>query len=135
MGGDDEPAVAEAAHLFDHSPRAEWTQRFLDDPGHHLCLAYVDGHPAGFISGVEIAHPDKGVEMLLYEMAVDEPYRRQGIASALVAALADRARERGGRGMWVLTEPENEAAQRTYRSTGASDSPAPVMFEWTFAVG
>ncbi len=45
--------------------------RFLAQPGHHLGIAYVDGSPAGFISGVELTHADKGTEMFLNELAVD----------------------------------------------------------------
>jgi hypothetical protein len=57
-----------AEYLFDHPVRPEWAQRFLDTQGHHLFLAYEDGSPVGFISGVETVHPDKGTEMFLYEL-------------------------------------------------------------------
>ena len=36
-------------------------------------IAYVDARPVGFVSGVEMTHPDKDTEMFLYELAVDEP--------------------------------------------------------------
>ena len=45
------------------------------------------------MSGVETMHPDKGTEMFLYELDVAEG-PRQGVGRALVAALADLARER-----------------------------------------
>ncbi|TXS40455.1 GNAT family N-acetyltransferase, partial [Streptomyces sp. uw30] len=76
--------VAAAEHLFDHPVRTEWAERFLAAAGHHLLVAYVDGEPVGFVSGVETVHPDKGAEMFLYELGVAEPFRRRGIGRALV---------------------------------------------------
>jgi ribosomal protein S18 acetylase RimI-like enzyme len=123
--------VLAAATLFDRPPTPGWTARFLTSPGHHLCLGYVDDAPAGFVTGVEMCHPDKGTEMFLYELGVDEAFRGRGIGRALVAALAQRARERGCNGMWVLTDLDNEAAQRTYLSAGASDRGPQLMLDWT----
>ncbi|HZE00492.1 MAG TPA: GNAT family N-acetyltransferase, partial [Pseudonocardiaceae bacterium] len=53
--------------------------------------------------------PDKGTEMFLYELGVDDRFRRRGIGKALVAALAELARESGCYGMWVLTDSDNWA--------------------------
>ena len=71
----DADAVVAASHLFDYDARSEWVERFLAQPDHHLGLAYVDEAPAGFVSGVEVTHPDKGTEMFLYELAVDARFR------------------------------------------------------------
>ncbi len=57
----DADAVMAASHLFDYDARSQWTERFLAQPDHHLGIAYVDGAPAGFVSGVEVTHPDKGL--------------------------------------------------------------------------
>jgi ribosomal protein S18 acetylase RimI-like enzyme len=126
----DEQLVADAGDLFDETPDSAGIRRFLTAPGHHLCLAVVDGAPVGFVSGVETVHPDKGTEMFLYELGVDERFRRQGIGGALVAALRDRARERSCYGMWVLTDSDNVAALRTYASAGADGPSTHVLFEW-----
>jgi ribosomal protein S18 acetylase RimI-like enzyme len=123
--------LVEAAHgVFDYEVRSEWARRFLEDPNHHLCFAYLDEELAGMITGVEITHPDKGTEMFLYELGVAESFRGSGIGKALVGALADRAREHGCYGMWVLTDADNEAARRTYRAGGATDSEDSVMLTW-----
>src|SRR5215217_1287242 len=95
LGPGDDAAVVAAQHLFDGPAKADATTRFLGEPGSHLLLAYVDGVPAGFVSGVEVTHPDKGTEMFLYELAVDEAHRRRGHGRALVGALEALARERG----------------------------------------
>jgi ribosomal protein S18 acetylase RimI-like enzyme len=131
LGPPDVDAVLAAGALFDDPPTRPWTEDFLARPGHHLCLAYADGVAAGFVTGVEMVHPDKGAEMFLYELGVDEAYRGRGLGRALVAALAERARERGCLGMWVLTETDNEAARRTYESAGGIGRGAFVMLDWS----
>jgi ribosomal protein S18 acetylase RimI-like enzyme len=128
----DESLVASAAELFDDAPTPDATRAFLDDVGHHMCIALVDGRAVGFVSGVETRHPDKGTEMLLYELAVDDAHRRRGIATALVAELRARAVAVGCYGMWVLTDADNVAAMRTYAATGASEPSTHVMFDWRF---
>ncbi|WP_228974856.1 GNAT family N-acetyltransferase [Streptomyces sp. DH12] len=121
-----------AEHLYDGPARVEWAERFLASPGHVMLVAYVDGRAAGMVSGVENVHPDKGAEMLLYELSVDGPYRRRGVGRALVGALAEVARERGCHGMWVGVDPGNDAALATYRSAGARDEGRFAMLGWTF---
>jgi ribosomal protein S18 acetylase RimI-like enzyme len=126
----DVDTVVAAGHLFDDDVRVTWARHFLAQPNHHLCVAFVDGEPAGFVSAVETTHPDKGTEMFLYELGVDDRFRRRGIGRALVTAAAERARERGCYGMWVLTESGNEAALRTYESAGADERTDTVMLTW-----
>jgi ribosomal protein S18 acetylase RimI-like enzyme len=125
-------AVLAAGHLFDAPPRPDATERFLADAGHHLLIAYEDGVPAGMVTGVEMTHPDKGTEMFLYELGVDESFRGRGIGATLVTALADLARERGCYGMWVLTEEGNAAARATYTRAGAVAEGPQLMLAWTF---
>jgi ribosomal protein S18 acetylase RimI-like enzyme len=132
MGPGDEERVTEAAHLFDKSPVAAALTRFLADPTHQLLIAYSAGTPAGFVSGVEITHPDKGTEMFLYELSVDTSHRHHGIGTALVQALADVAREHGCYGMWVLVDDENAAAAATYRKADGDVESQPLMFSWRF---
>ena len=95
LGAGDEDAVVAAEGLFDGPAIAEATRRFLANPLHHLLVAYEEGRPAGFVSGVEVTHPDKGTELFLYELAVDPAFQRRGIGAALVAALAELAAEVG----------------------------------------
>ncbi|MFD5629308.1 GNAT family N-acetyltransferase [Streptomyces sp. NPDC127072] len=121
-----------AGHLFDQPVRPEWARLFLDRQGHHLFLAYEDGGPVGFVSGVETAHPDKGHEMFLYELAVDEPYRRRGVGRALVRELAALARELGCYGMWVAVDTGNDVALAVYRSADGKDDGAATVVTWDF---
>ncbi len=134
LGPGDDEAVVAAQHLFDGPARGDATARFLAEPGSHLLVAYVDGAPAGFVSGVEVTHPDKGTEMLLYELAVDEAHRRRGHGRALVEALGALARERGGPGMFVFVDDDNEAGRAVYRSAGGAESSRPFMVDWSFVI-
>src|SRR5215207_3775724 len=132
LGPGDDAAVVAAQHLFDGPARAEATARFLEEPGSHLLVGYVDGEPAGFVSGVEVTHPDKGTEMFLFELAVGEAHRRRGHGRALIEALELLARERGCVGMFVFVDDDNEAGRAAYRSAGGRDASRPVMVEWAF---
>ncbi|WP_033220838.1 GNAT family N-acetyltransferase [Kitasatospora phosalacinea] len=125
-------AVHAAGHLFDTVPEREATARFLADERHHLLIAYVDDAPAGMVTGVEMTHPDKGTEMFLYELGVDESFRGRGIGRALVSALADLSRERGCYGLWTLTDGDNVAARTTYRRAEGVPEPGQTVFTWVF---
>ncbi|MBD3576855.1 MULTISPECIES: GNAT family N-acetyltransferase [Streptomyces] len=122
-----------AEGLFDGPAPLGRCERFLSAPGHVMLIAYVDGVPAGMVSGVEMSHPDKGTEMCLYELSVDEGYRRRGIGRALTEALAAEARDRGCYGMWVGVDTGNEAALATYASAGARDEGVFAMRGWPLA--
>ena len=132
MTSADVELVRAASPLFDSEARSAWVERFFGQPNHHLCIAYEGEEPAGFVSGVEMTHPDKGTEMFLYELGVDDAFRGRGIGKALVAGLADLARERGCYGMWVLTDTDNAAAIATYESVGAGEASSQLMLSWEF---
>jgi aminoglycoside 3-N-acetyltransferase I len=124
--------VVAASALFDAPATSEWTATFLSSPGHHLLFARLGDADIGFVSGVETTHPDKGTEMFLYELGVDESARGLGVGKALVSALSELARERGCHGMWVGTEADNVAALATYRAAGAGPPEPGVVLSWTF---
>ena len=132
LGPGDDELVTAAAHLFDGPALSDATERFLAAPGHHLVLAFEGERAVGFISGIEVTHPDKGTEMFLYELAVDEPWRRRGIGRALVEALAAIAQRAGCYGMWVVTDRNNAAARSTYEGTGGVPEMDQVVEVWTF---
>ena len=122
--------VVGAPALFDHRPTDHWARATLESPGHHLLVAYLESTPVGFVTGIETTHPDKGTEMLVYELSVDDRFRRQGVGRALVSALRELATERGCYGMWVAVEPGNTAAVATYRSAGAGSPESAVIQTW-----
>jgi ribosomal protein S18 acetylase RimI-like enzyme len=130
LGPGDVDAVVTASDLFDDPAIERFAQRFLDSEGHHLLVAYEDDRPVGFVSGVEMTHPDKGTEMFLYELGVSEPFRRRRIGTALVMSLRQLAIDRGCYGMWVLTDIDNVAALATYDRARATERSSHVMVSW-----
>ena len=56
------------------------------------------------------------------DLFVAEAARGTGVADALIAACAERARERGVRVLSWVTAPDNHRAQRVYDRTGAARS-------------
>jgi ribosomal protein S18 acetylase RimI-like enzyme len=129
----DADTLNRGAHLFDDLPLPGPTSRFLSSADHHLLFAWDDaGQAVGFISGVEMTHPEKGTEMFLYELGVSESARRQGVATGLVRALESVARDAGCYGMWVACESDNVAALATYRRASPFDEAGVSMLTWLF---
>lgn len=124
--------VKAAEHLFDDPVDLDATGRFLANDANHLLIAYVEGEPAGFVTGTELTHPDQAdPELFLNELGVDEAFRGRGIGRALVAKLWELAQSRGCRGMWVLTDDDNPAALKVYAAAGGTRLPDDeVMFQW-----
>ncbi len=83
----------------------------------------IRGRPVGFVSGVELTHPDKGTEMMLYELAVEQPMRGRRIGERLVEAMRGLAAARGCYSVWAITDEQNLAARRTYAKAGRRPEP------------
>ena len=136
LGPRDVNALLAASGLFDRPVRPEWAQRFLSTDGHHLLLAQDElGRPVGFITGIEMTHPDKGTEMFVYELSVKESAQHQGVGSRLLEALREIAVEQGCYGMRVATGHDNKAARRTYVSGGATEEENQVVAVWDWREG
>ncbi len=130
LGADDLPLVSDAeAEVFDSAVLPDQAAAFLADPRHHIIGAIVDGHLAGFVSGVVCLHPDKAPELFVMELGVAPRLQRRGIGRALLAAMLAHARARGCALAWVATEVGNAPAQALYRSADGrpDDEPATVF--------
>jgi aminoglycoside 3-N-acetyltransferase I len=99
-----------------------------------IFLAAFDGkEPIGFVFGYELPRRHGVPSMLfIYELGVNEAYRRQGIATRLMTELEQIARSRGIGEGFVLTEPDNEAANILYESLGGERSDT-VMWDYRYA--
>jgi ribosomal protein S18 acetylase RimI-like enzyme len=125
----DEAVVRELAD-YDGSGDPEG---LLADPQTLLLVAFDDASPVGFVLAHDLprrrGHRSK---LFVYEVDVAESHRRRGIGTALLARLAELARERGIRIGFVLTDEDNVAANALYHGAGGSSS-KDVMWEFRYS--
>lgn len=127
----DAATIQRGAELFDQLPHRPHVSRFLAGSGHHLLFAWDEaGRAVGFISAMELIHPERATEMYVDELGVEESARRRGAATALIEALRSIARDAGCCALWAATEPDNRAAAATYRRAGATGGDPAVIFTW-----
>ncbi len=113
--------------VFDLPVDPKLRDEFLRDPRHHLCIALDGDRVVGMASAVHYVHPDKPRQLWINEVGVIESHRNQGIGKMLVRALLHLACELNCSEAWVLTDRENQIAQRLY-STCGGEPREQVMF-------
>ena len=82
-------------------------------------IGELNGQPVGFACLRLIPHL-QGDEPYaeLTDIYVDAPFRRQGVARALIAHVEVAARAAGAGGLVIITGFDNESAQTAYRASG-----------------
>lgn len=74
-------------------------------------IGYATGHPT-----YETGYAERGV--YVGDLYVDPAHRRQGVARALLAALARTGHAQGARHLWLTAQEANHAAHALYRRIG-----------------
>ncbi len=118
-------ATPATAHLFDHPHDdvfdrpldADLLSSYLADPRLHIVVAMDGTQLIGMCSGMHYHHPDKPPQMWINELGVADPWRRQGLATRLVAALSALARTLDCTEIWVVADP-TDMAEGFYTSLG-----------------
>ncbi len=121
--------------LFDEG--VAWDARqgrsFLEDPNTCFLVAFWDQRPCGFVTAYRLPRFDQQqAEVLLYEIGVDEDYRKRGIATALIDETKRWAAEVGAEEVWVLTNRSNLPAMAMFRSTSGEEDEAPDITMFTY---
>jgi ribosomal protein S18 acetylase RimI-like enzyme len=123
--------------LFDEGMtwNEEHGRAFLANPDALLIVARWEGTPCGFLTAYRLPRFDGlDSEVNLYEIGTHEEYRQRGVATAMITELKRWAEEVGAVNIWVLTEIDNEPAQKLYASTGGvREEPLVVLFEYPVA--
>jgi ribosomal protein S18 acetylase RimI-like enzyme len=131
LGRGDEGVVRPLLSRF-KAYRTNEPAEFLADPRTLLFVADDDDALVGWLYAYELVRPEGRHAMLLYEVEVAAEARGRGHGRALVEALLAEARTRDHFRVWVLADPDNEAARALYTATGGKRS-AQVMFTWGLA--
>jgi GNAT superfamily N-acetyltransferase len=112
----DEPTLQDVCSRYKaRVPSSGEAERVLALDDVHIWIAEVDGELAGFAYAHELERIDGDTMVFLYELEVDESFRRRGLGRALVEQAQTLA---AGRRAFVLTGLDNEPAQRTYAAVG-----------------
>jgi len=86
-----------------------------DDLFHRCLLVAVDDAVRGFVAGSYLEGDDAA---LIENLAVDEAWRRKGVASALCAAMIAWARSEGACELQLEVRVSNDAARGLYGALG-----------------
>jgi GNAT superfamily N-acetyltransferase len=102
-------------------------------------IGWLDGAPAGFV-GVGL-HDDAAADVLaesrgyamVSDLFVEEPYRRRGLARALMGAVEEVARDAGMPGVILDTGTDDvfAASRALYRSLGYLDQGGVYLGGWS----
>ena len=134
LGPGDEPLLQEVCRRFKgRVPDDDEATRFLARDDIHVWVAEVDGEPAGFAYAYVLLRVDGDRSVFLYELGVEERFRRRGLGRALVDEARRLAEGEGVLKMWVDTSYDNEPARRTYEAAGGTaDDEATLVYGWFF---
>lgn len=131
LGTVDESAFAGLVRLFNREfemPDLESVNtrniKFLLASPHFVCIVALNGDEiVGGITGYELRMYDRpGSAMYLYDLAVAEKNRRQGIGSRLLQELRDYCRRQGVREIFVQADISDAHALAFYDSLGGKPS-------------
>ena len=124
----DEKSVVRLIHELaetsgEDSPLIEdYIAAYWRSPGSRILLAEIDGQPAGLLS--YSIRPDlyhAGDSAYIENLVVSSGHRGAGIGSALLKAALAEIEAAGCAEVSIATLPENEGAQRLYKSLGLVD--------------
>ena len=104
--------------------QAAGLRRILDDPERGCILVLRErGRPIAMVNLLFTVSTALGAPVaLLEDMVVHPDHRGEGVGSRLVEAAIETARESGCRRITLLTDHDNEAAQRFYGRHGFEPS-------------
>ena len=114
--------------LFDYPVKTNRAKEFLNDPRHHLVLAYDQDQLVGMASGFHYIHPDKDPALFVNEVSVIETHQNQKIGRSLVLFLCNYAKTAlGCHEAWIATESGNLPAQKAYLAAGGIQDPESIV--------
>jgi GNAT superfamily N-acetyltransferase len=97
---------------------------FLRSDSFWVLAAESRGRFVGYVTAARLPKADRRLSFLYVdELFVLKPFRRQGVATALLRAVLELARTISAQGVRLLVGPDNEAARALYHGLGFNESP------------
>jgi aminoglycoside 3-N-acetyltransferase I len=115
-------AFEDAGTYGDAIPRDSYLARLLAKPDFITIVALFDGTVVGGLSAYVLEKfEQERSEIYIYDLAVAEPHRRRGVATALIRALQELGRTRGAYVMFVQADRGDEPAIALYTRLGTRE--------------
>ncbi len=103
-------------------PSDEYLHNLLAREDFIPLVAVIDGKVVGGLAAYVLQKfEQERSEIYIYDLAVDENFRRQGIATGLINKLREIAREVGAYVIYVQADPPDEPAVKLYESLGTRE--------------
>ncbi len=103
-------------------PSGEYLHNLLAREDFIPLVAVIDGKVVGGLAAYVLQKfEQERSEIYIYDLAVDENFRRQGIATGLINKLREIAREVGAYVIYVQADPPDEPAVKLYESLGTRE--------------
>ncbi|MEW6018379.1 MAG: AAC(3)-I family aminoglycoside N-acetyltransferase [Pseudomonadota bacterium] len=107
---------------FGDQPPEEYLNRLLGSECFVALVALADEEVVGGLVAYELQKFERQrSEFYIYDLAVSEPYRRRGIATALINELKEIARSRGAWEIFVQADLGDEPAIALYTKLGVRE--------------
>ena len=115
-------AFAEMETYTARQPGDDYLEGLLASSTFISLAAVADGRVIGGIAAYVLPKFEQvRSEIYIYDLAVDEEHRRQGVATALIAELRQVAAVRGAYVIFVQADREDEAAISLYAKLGVRE--------------
>jgi ribosomal protein S18 acetylase RimI-like enzyme len=116
--------------VFDYPIQTDYLTPFITSPIHHLVVAMNDSQTiVGFVSYVDLYHPDKATQVFVNELSVHEDYQRLGIGSTLMNHVFEYAKDHAYY-VWVATEMDNVGADTFYQQLNPHSRQDSFFYDW-----
>ena len=103
-------------------PSASYLARLLANDAFLVLVALVDGKVVGGLAAYELRKIEQErAEIYIYDLAVAEPHRRQGIATALIRELQRIGARRGAYVIFVQADHGDDPAIALYAKLGTRE--------------
>ena len=115
-------AFAQAGTYTAHQPDDAYLGRLLASSSFVAIAALSEGEVIGGIAAYVLPKFEQArSELYIYDLAVAESHRRQGVATAMIHKLQDLCAERGAYVIFVQADYEDEAAIALYTKLGVRE--------------